>query len=149
MDSPSNSFWKEVNVRGLFSPRVHLSSQLLCSINCRSNIVKDRLGSFECEVGKFWENYSENMPSPLFEESLKFMRVLLKLIIHIYTCTHIQCMSYCILFLSHAGSRIWNQTNAGGPRSFCVPHSTMALPDFTGLYVTLTHSSCCWEWYQG
>ena len=58
-------------------------------------------------------------------------------------------MSYCTLFLSHAGSRIWNQTNAGGPCSFYVPHSTMALSDFTGLYVTPTNSSCCWEWYQG
>ena len=93
----------------------------------------------ECEVGKFWVNYSENMPSPLFEESLKFMRVLLEIIIH-------NMCSYCTLFLSHAESRIWNQTNAGGHRSFYIPHSTMALP---GLYVTLTHSSCCWEWYQG
>ena len=161
MDSPSNSFWTKLMQGVFFSSCVHPYSQLLCSINCRSNIVKDRLGSFaarawvetwrerviacvhlrarliECEGGKFWEDYSENMPSSLFEESLKFMGI------------HIQCMSYCTLFLSHAESRIWNQTNAGGPRSFYVPHSTMALPDFTGLYVTLTHSSCCWEWYQG
>ena len=29
---------------------------------------------------------------------------------------------------------------------FIVPHSTMALPDVTGLYLALTHSSCCWEY---
>ena len=50
--------------------------------------LRARLIIIECEVGKFWEDYSENMPSSLFEESLKFMGI------------HIQCMSYCTLFLS-------------------------------------------------
>ena len=103
-----------------FSSCVHPSSQLLCGINCRSNIVKGRLGSFaaiawvetwqerviagldylrgrliECEVGKFWEDYSENMPSPLFEESLKFMRVLFEIIIHniVYVIMYIVSLS--------------------------------------------------------
>ena len=43
---------------------------------------------------------------------------------------------YIVSFpLSHAGgSRMQNQTNKS---LFTLPHSTMALPDFTGLYLTL------------